>query len=82
MYSTFNEDKSVVAESFIRTLKNKLYKHMTATGKNVYYDLLDDIVNEYNNTRHNTIKMKPKDIKDDNKRVCIDEYNKKVQELM
>ena len=82
MYSTFNEDKSVVAESFIRTLKNKLYKHMTATGKNVYYDLLDDIVNEYNNTRHNTIKMKPKDIKDDNKRVCIDEYNKKVQDLM
>ena len=82
MYSTFNEDKSVVAESFIRTLKNKLYKHMTATGKNVYYDLLDDIVNEYNNTRHTTIKMKPKDIKDDNKRVCIDEYNKKVQDLM
>ena len=41
MYSTFNEGKSVVAERFIRTLKNKLYKHMTATGKNVYYDVLD-----------------------------------------
>ena len=50
MYSTFNEGKSVVAERFIRTLKNKLYKHMTATGKNVYYDVLDDVVNEYNNT--------------------------------
>ena len=37
IYSTFNEGKSVVAERFIRTLKNKLYKHMTATGKNVYY---------------------------------------------
>ena len=49
IYSTFNEGKSVVAERFIRTLKNKLYKHMTATGKNVYYDLLDDIVNEHNN---------------------------------
>ena len=47
MYSTYNEGKSVVAERFIRTLKNKLYKHMTATGKNVYYDVLDDIVNEY-----------------------------------
>ena len=47
MYSTFNEGKSAVAERFIRTLKNKLYKHMTATGKNVYYDVLDDIVNEY-----------------------------------
>ena len=77
MYSTFNEGKSVVAERFIRTLKNKLYKHMTATGKNVYYDVLDDVVDEYNNTKHNTIKMKPKDVKDGNKRVYIDEHNKK-----
>ena len=56
MYSTYNEGKSVVAERFIRTLKNKLYKHMTATGKNVYYDVLDDVVNKYNNTKHSTIK--------------------------
>ena len=75
MYSTYNEGKSVVAERFIRTLKNKLYKHMTATGENVYYDVLDDVVNEYNNTKHNTIKMKPKDVKNDNKRVYIDEHN-------
>ena len=73
MYSTYNEAKSVVAERFIRTLKNKLYKHVTVTGKNVYYDVLDDVVNEYNNT----IKMKPKNVKDDNKRVYIDEYNKR-----
>ena len=77
MYSTFNEGKLVVAERFIRTLKNKLYKHMTATGKNVNNDVLDDIVNEYNNTKHNTLKMKPGDVKDDNKRVYIDEHNKK-----
>ena len=77
MYSTYNEGKSVVAERFIRTLKNKFYKHMTATGKNVYYDVLDDVVNEYNNTKHNTIKMKPIDVKNDNKRVYIDEHNKK-----
>ena len=50
MYSTFNEGKSVVAERFIRTLKNKLYKHMMAAGKDVYYDVLDDVVYEYNNT--------------------------------
>ena len=56
MYSTFNEGKSVAVERFIRTLKNKLYKHMTFTGKNIYYDVLDDAVNEYNNTKHNTIK--------------------------
>ena len=77
MYSTYNEGKSVVAERFIRTLKNKLYKHMTATGKNVYYDVLDDVVNKYNNTKHSTIKMKPIDIGDNNKRVYIDEHNEK-----
>ena len=49
---------------------------MTATGKNVYYDVLYDVVNEYNNTKHNTIKMKPKDVRD-NKRVYIDEHNEK-----
>ena len=77
MYSTYNEGKSVVAERFIRTLKNKLYKHMTATGKNVYYDVLDDAVNKYNNTKYSTIKMKPIDVGDNNKRAYIDEHNKK-----
>ena len=76
VYSTYNKGKSVVAERFIRPLKNKLYKHMKATGKNVYYDVLDDIVNEYKNTKHNTIKMKPIDVKD-NKREYIDEQNEK-----
>ena len=50
---------------------------MTATGKNVYYDVLDDVVNKYNNTKHSTIKMKPIDVKDNNKRVFIDEHNEK-----
>ena len=77
MYSTYNEGKSVVAERFIRTLKNKLYKHMTATGKKMYYDVLDDVVNKYNNTKHSTIKMKPIDVEDNNKRVYIDEHNEK-----
>ena len=65
LYSTFNEGKSVVTERFFRTLKNKLYKDMANIGKNVYYDVLDDIVTEYNNTKHSTIKMKPKDVKND-----------------
>ena len=55
---------SVVAERFIRTLKNKIYKCMTSLSKNVYNNKLDDIVNEYNNTYHRTIKMKPTDVKD------------------
>ena len=76
MYSTYNEGKSVVAERFIGTLKTKLYKHMTAIGKNVYYHVLDDVVNKYNNTKHSTIKMKPIDV-GNNKRVYIDEHNEK-----
>ena len=64
MYSTHNEGKSVVAERFIRKLKNKIYKYMTSISKNVYIDKLDDIANEYNNTYHTTIKMKSIDVKD------------------
>ena len=64
MYSTHNEGKSVVAERFIRTLKNKIYKHMTLISKNGYIDKLDDIVDEYNNTYHNTITMNLIDVKD------------------
>ena len=64
MYSTHNEGKSVVAERFIRTLKNKIYKYMTSMSKSVYIDKLDNIVNEYNDTYHITIKMKPIDVKD------------------
>ena len=65
MYSTFNEGKSVVAERFIKTLQNKIYKHMTYIGKNFYFNVLDDIVKKYNNSAHSSIKMKPKDVKDD-----------------
>ena len=49
---------------FISTLENKIYKHMTWVLKNVYIDKLDDIVIEYNNTYHRTIKMKYVDVKD------------------
>ena len=57
MYSTHNEGKSVVAERFIGTLKNKFYKYMTSVPKIAYIDKLDDIVNKYNNKYHSTIKM-------------------------
>ena len=63
MYSVHNEEKSVVAEWFIRNLNTKIYKYMTSISKNVYIDKLDDVVNEYNNTYHRTIKMKPVDVK-------------------
>ena len=64
MCSIHNKGKSVAAERFIRTLENKIFKHMTAISKNVYFNVLDDIVNKYNNTVHRTINMKPIDVKD------------------
>ena len=63
MHLTHNEGKSVVAERFFRILKNKIYKYMTSVSKSVYTDILDDIVNKYNNTYHSTIKLKPGDVK-------------------
>ena len=63
MYSTYNEEKSAIAEKFIKILKNEIYKYMTSITKNSYIDKLDDIVNKYNNTHHSKIKMKPDDVK-------------------
>ena len=74
MYSTFKEGKSA---RFIKTIKNKIYKHMTIIGKNVYFNVLDDIAKNYNNTIHNSIKMKTKDVKNNNLTEYIEEFNKK-----
>ena len=63
IYSTYNERKSVIAERFIRTLKNKIYKYMTLVSKIVYIEKLNDIVNKYSNTYHSSTKMKPVDVK-------------------
>ena len=76
MYLTHNEGKSVVAERLIKTLKNKIYKPMTSIPKNVYIDKLDEIVNKYNNTYRNTIKMKPANVKD-NTFINFDKINNK-----
>ena len=77
MYSTHNEGRSVIAERFIRTLKSKIFKHMTSISKNVYIDKLDDIVNECNNTCHRTIKIKPVDVKDNTYICSIKDVNDK-----
>ena len=72
MYST-----SVVAERFIRTLKNNIFKHLTAISKNVYIDVLNDIVNKYNNMVHRTIKMKYIDVIGDSYVEYNEDSNKK-----
>ena len=77
MYLTYNEGKSVVGGRLIRTLKNKIFKYMTAISKNVYFDVLDDTFNKYNNTVHKTIKMKPIYITDDSYNEWNEDFNKK-----
>ena len=81
MYTTHNVGKSAVAERFIRTLKNKIYKYMISISKNVYIDKLHDIVNEYNNTYHKTIKLKPIDVKDNTYINIEKEFNNKILNL-
>ena len=76
-YSTYNEGRSVVAKGFIRTLKSKICKHMTAIQTNIYFDMLDDIINKYNNAVHRTIKMNPIDIMDYYYVEFNEDFNKK-----
>ena len=77
MYSIFNEGKSVVGERFIRTIKNNIFKHMTTILKNVYFDVLEDIVTKYNNTVHKTIIMKPINVTNDSFAEYNEDSNKK-----
>ena len=76
MYSTYNEEKSVIAVRFTRTLKSQIYKHMTAVSKSLYFDVLNDIVDKYNNTFQITIKIKPIDVQSD----AYLQYNKDSNE--
>ena len=77
MYSIHNKGKSVAAERFIRTLRNKIYKYMKSISENVYIDKLNDILDEYNNTCHRAIKMKPVDVKDNTYIDFEKEFNNK-----
>ena len=77
MFSTYNEGKFVVAEKFIRTLKNKVFKHLKTISKNVYFDVLGYNVNKYNKNVHRTIKTKPIDVTDDSYAEYNENLNKK-----
>ena len=81
MYSICNEGKSAVAARFIRTQKKFFFKHVTAISKNVYFDVLDDIANKYNNIVHRTIKLKPIDVKDNTYPEYNQDFNKKDPKL-
>ena len=59
MYSTENEEKSSVVERWNRTIKSKMWKQFTVQGNTMYLDILPELVNQYNNTKHSSIKMTP-----------------------
>ena len=59
IYSTENEENSSVVERWIRTMKEKIWKYFSANSTDVYIDALPDLVKEYNNARHSSIKMSP-----------------------
>ena len=82
MYSTYNEGKSVAAERFIRTLKSKIFKHMTGIQEIIYFDVLDGIVNKYNNTVHKTIKIKPIDVISDSYAEYNEDSNEKLVSML
>ena len=81
MYSTHNEGKSVIAERFIRTLKDKIYRYMISISKNAYIENLDGIVNNYNNAYHSTIKMKLVDVKSNTYINSGEEINNKIHKF-
>ena len=81
IYSRNNDWKSVVAERFIRTLKDKIYKYMTPVSKNVYIDKVDDIVYKYINKFHITVETKPADVKSSTYIEFVIENNEKDPKL-
>lgn len=62
MYSTFTTKKAAICERFNRTLKNNMWKKFSFRGSFKWIDILQSLVDEYNATKHRTIKMKPNDV--------------------
>ena len=71
------KEKLLLLRDLLEHWRKKIFKHMAVISKNVYFDLLDDIVDKYNNTVHKTIKMKPIDITDNSYAECNEDFNKK-----
>lgn len=61
-FTTFSRTKAAIAERAIRTLKGKIHRHFTATGRQRYVDVLQDLVKGYNDSVHSSTGMKPSDV--------------------
>ena len=76
MYHTENEEKSSVVERLNRTMKNRMWKMFAANNNTVYWDKLDKLVNDYNNTKHSSVKMTPNEAskKENERKVFVNSY--------
>lgn len=61
-YHVYSDRKGAIIERFNRTFKNKMYRHFTSTGSHRYVDVLQDLVDGYNASKHRSIKMRPIDV--------------------
>ena len=76
LYHTENEEKSSIVERWNKTMKNKMWKMVSANNNTVYWDKLDKLVDDYHNTYHSSIKMSPteaskKDMKIKSSLICM-----------
>jgi hypothetical protein len=82
LYSTENLEKSCIAERWVRTMKDKMFKYFTANSTRRYIDILDELVRNYNETRHSSIKMTPTkaSMKANEKTVFMNLYGDEISE--
>ena len=76
MYHTENEEKSSVVERWNRTIKNRMWKMFTGNNNTVYWDKIDKLVDDYNNTKHSSVQMTPNEAskKENEEKVFVNLY--------
>lgn len=65
-FNTYSDQKASIAERFIQTLKNYIYRYLDENNTNKYYDKIQDIVNTYNNTMHTSTQYAPSQVNESN----------------
>ena len=75
------KENLLLLRDLLETLKSKIFKHMTTVSKNIHFDVLDNFVNEHNNTVHRTIKKKPIEVTSNSYAEYNEDSNKKILSL-
>jgi hypothetical protein len=78
-YSTNSEKKATIVERFNRTLKGEMYKAFSNRGSHVWFDILQDLINNYNNKFHRTIGMEPNKVSKENEKQVLENIKKNTK---